>query len=227
MTTKAIPLPATVVALGSTEMRIVLISDTHGEHGAITVPPCDLLIHAGDALNVGTLGELSTFSAWFNAQTQATTRIYVPGNHDRVVERNPSLARSMFSGASKILIDDRIRVGDLNIYGTPWTPEFCNWAFQGDDGKSPHFLSLRHVYGKIQDDDDVVICHGPPYGILDKNHEGHHCGSRVMRSLLESGAVCPKIYVCGHIHESAGSERFKNTIIYNAAIFGGLHVIDV
>ena len=29
-------------------MRIVALSDTHGQHGHIAVPPGDVLIHAGD-----------------------------------------------------------------------------------------------------------------------------------------------------------------------------------
>ena len=34
-------------------LRIACISDTHGRHRSITVPPCDVLIHAGDFTNVG------------------------------------------------------------------------------------------------------------------------------------------------------------------------------
>ena len=34
-------------------MRIVLLSDTHGYHDEIDVPPGDLLIHAGDFTRLG------------------------------------------------------------------------------------------------------------------------------------------------------------------------------
>ena len=34
-------------------LRIACISDTHGRHRSVRVPPCDVLIHGGDFTNVG------------------------------------------------------------------------------------------------------------------------------------------------------------------------------
>ncbi|MCB9714406.1 MAG: metallophosphatase domain-containing protein [Myxococcales bacterium] len=47
-------------------MRIVCISDTHGRHARLEVPPCDLPIHAGDATRRGRLEELRSALAWMS-----------------------------------------------------------------------------------------------------------------------------------------------------------------
>lgn len=47
-------------------MRLVVLSDTHGQHDKITdVPEGDILIHAGDFMNSGTdLLEIISFNRW-------------------------------------------------------------------------------------------------------------------------------------------------------------------
>ena len=34
-------------------LKVIALSDTHGLHRNIPVPPCDVLIHAGDACDFG------------------------------------------------------------------------------------------------------------------------------------------------------------------------------
>mgnify|MGYP001244495831 CR=1 FL=1 len=48
--------------------KICLISDTHTKHDSITIPECDLLIHAGDATYRGEADELYDFAKWLNKQ---------------------------------------------------------------------------------------------------------------------------------------------------------------
>jgi hypothetical protein len=43
-------------------IRVVCISDTHTKHEQITVPPGDVLIHAGDATIVGDVDETVTIT---------------------------------------------------------------------------------------------------------------------------------------------------------------------
>lgn len=50
----------------------------------------------------------------------------------------------------------------IKIYGSPMTPEFGRWAFQ--------YPSIRDVWsGRIPDDTDILVVHGPPalYGDCD------------------------------------------------------------
>jgi hypothetical protein len=51
--------------------RVVFISDTHGRHSTITVPPCDVLCHCGDIMFMGRKfsssfcrAQYAAFDAW-------------------------------------------------------------------------------------------------------------------------------------------------------------------
>lgn len=45
-------------------MRIVCVSDTHGQHDRTTLPPGDVLVHAGDLTEGGTLEDVEKFDRW-------------------------------------------------------------------------------------------------------------------------------------------------------------------
>ena len=45
------------------------------------MPGGDVLIHAGDATNYGTVAELADFLCWFESLPHRY-KVYVPGNHD-------------------------------------------------------------------------------------------------------------------------------------------------
>ena len=46
-------------------MRLVCISDTHGLHDQVTLPPGDVLVHAGDFTSEGELEDVRAFLDWF------------------------------------------------------------------------------------------------------------------------------------------------------------------
>lgn len=51
-------------------------------------------------------------------------------------------------------------------------------------------------------DTDVLITHGPPYGILDLNFEDLKVGcEELMRAVIR---VQPRLHIFGHIHEAYG-----------------------
>ena len=98
-------------------MRIVLISDTHGLHDRVPqLPQGDILVHAGDFMNAGyDLREVVSFNRWLGEQPFAH-RIVCGGNHDRLFENSPELARSLLSNGiwtrspaflSVVLVHDR------------------------------------------------------------------------------------------------------------------------
>jgi Icc-related predicted phosphoesterase len=187
-------------------------------HGRITIPKCDLLIHSGDACGGGTVQEMASFANWFSSLDQATHKIYVPGNHDLAVENSYDICRGMFRGPNMhVLVNQGCQIEGMNFWGTPYTPEFCGWGFQGDDGGSPRFPSLKQIYGMIPDNTDVLICHGPPRGVRDETYDGDSVGSQFMRDRLANLRI--KLYVCGHIHYSYGISKLQNTgILVNAAL---------
>jgi len=73
---------------------------------------------------------------------------------------------------------------------------------------------------------DVLVCHQPPYGFLDKtNHpsapkewKGKHAGSKVILDYIKREQ--PKYVFCGHIHEGEGKTKIGKTEIYNLGIAG-------
>jgi len=66
-------------------MKLVCISDTHGDHEQVSLPDGDVLIHAGDITGHGTEKDFLDFLTWFNSQPHAH-KLFVAGNHDRYLE---------------------------------------------------------------------------------------------------------------------------------------------
>ena len=62
--------------------RVVCVSDTHNAHDSITVPRCDILVHAGDFTDVGLPRDIDAFCSWLSAQSQAKHKVVIAGNHD-------------------------------------------------------------------------------------------------------------------------------------------------
>src|SRR4030042_3074064 len=114
-------------------MKIVLLSDTHRLHDTLSVPPGDLLIHAGDVGRRGTLEELQAFND-FLGRLPHPHKILIAGNRDYSFERQPAESRSILTNAI-YLQDEEISVDGVRIYGSPWQPPFMNTAFNLQRGE--------------------------------------------------------------------------------------------
>jgi len=80
-------------------VRIVCISDTHGQHAKLSVPAGDVLIHAGDFMPFGdTPKEIVDFNHWLGKQPHRF-KVVIAGNHDLMFERHPGAAKEMLSNA--------------------------------------------------------------------------------------------------------------------------------
>ena len=65
---------------------------------------------------------------------------------------------------------------------------------------------------------DLLLSHSPPGNTsLDRNAEGVHVGSQVLRRQVEAARGA---FVCGHIHEAVGAEVVGNCLCYNAGSLG-------
>jgi len=143
-------------------MKIVLISDTHGEHNSIQIPSGDVLIHAGDLTPSGKSHEVESAAEWLGSLPHRH-KIAIAGNHDLLFESNPTQATSLLRSAGVTYLQDSgVNVGGVSIYGSPWQPEYMHWAFNVRRGE------LRRYWDKIPSKLDVLVTHGPPYGILDQ-----------------------------------------------------------
>ncbi len=192
-------------------MRIVCISDTHGLHRRMAhpIPEGDLLLHAGDLTGGGRLDELPEVEA-FLAGLPHQHKIVIPGNHDWCFQRDEESARGILRSAT-CLIDEAIAVGNHLIWGSPWQPEFNDWAFN-----LPRGPALAEKWARIPRDASIVITHGPAQGILDRNASGESTGCRDLRDRLEE--IGPSVHLCGHIHEAYGIHRGSETLFVNASI---------
>jgi Icc-related predicted phosphoesterase len=191
-------------------MKIVCISDTHTKHKEVILPKGDLLIHAGDISWVGSEPQLIDFFKWFDRQA-FKHKIFIAGNHDLMFEQNPKQAQSLIPKNIIYLEESCVTIEGLKIYGTPITPYFFNWAFNRYPGQD-----IEQHTRKIPNDADILISHGPPYGILDANAKGEHCGCPSLLSKIQE--VKPKLLICGHIHEGYGRLKNGKSLFINASL---------
>lgn len=189
-------------------MKIVLVSDTHGSHEALVVPAGDLLIHAGDLTRTGTLSELEAFADWLRALPHRH-KLLIAGNHDFCCERQPEATRAVLA-EFVYLVDEAVTIEGLNFYGSPWTPQFFDWAFQ-----KPRGPELAAVWGRIPAGTDILITHGPPKGILDWTVSGDRAGCADLADTVAE--LAPRLHVFGHIHEAVGHETHGATTYVNAS----------
>lgn len=186
-------------------MKIDCISDLHGYKPKLEGG--DLLIIAGDLTARDNKYEYVQFSEWF-LQQDYRKKIVISGNHEGCIERGDYYFNHEWLG---YLQDSGTEFEGLKIWGSPWTPEFCNWYFMKKRGKE-----IKEKWDLIPNDIDILITHGPPYGILDSTsfscrrpYGTDHCGCVDLREAIER--IQPKLHVFGHIHEGYGQIVLKCT----------------
>lgn len=205
-------------------MIIDCIADLHGHYPKLEGG--DLLIVAGDLTATHSEREYQFFCMWLNKQ-KYRKKVFVAGNHDIFLQGwdmnkygQPIMDPD---GYTEYLCDsgtefECLDIGKdgatiirrkLKIWGSPWTLTFpginprCA-AFTGTEEE------LEAKFKLIPADTDILITHGPPYGILDTvrkygpfSHEREQCVGSV--SLLKrTFEIRPKIHIFGHIHEQYG-----------------------
>lgn len=190
------------------DMRLVIVSDTHGFHDRISVPAGDILVHAGDVTWRGEAEQLQKFAAWLHQQPHPH-KIVVAGNHDRIFEDDPAWARKIL-GDCIYLQDSGTTLHGLNFWGSPWQPEYKNWAFNLPCGSA-----LRDKWDLIPSDTDILITHGPPGGILDLAHDEHLGCTDLLEAVRR---IRPRAHIFGHVHEGYGHLADECTQFVNASI---------
>jgi len=204
-------------------MKLTIISDTHGKHKHITgdLPGGDLLLHAGDFMNSGyNPMEAIEFFKWFDNIGNYDTKVLIAGNHDRWMQDKSEEARGILTGHKTIeyIQDELITIQDgdgpeIKIWGSPWQPEFYNWAFNlPRNGEE-----LKAKWDMIPEGIDILITHGPAWGILDdvEGRRGDHLGCELLAERIKQ--IKPKIHICGHIHTGHGHYYDGHTHYFNAS----------
>ena len=193
------------------QMKIVAISDTHGQHEELLLPPGDVLIHAGDVSGRGYSKEIKKFIKWFAAQPYEY-KIFISGNHDFFFEQKLRAEIEAVLHPDIIYLNDSgISIDGINFWGSPVQPWFLDWAFNRQRGED-----IDKHWNLIPSDTDVLITHGPPYGILDRTFRDEQVGCEMLLKKIEE--VKPKLSIFGHIHEGYGIAERGGTTFVNASV---------
>ena len=198
--------------------EITFISDTHGKHKDLT-PDLHggwMIIHAGDVSNRGLVTEINEFTKWFSTLPYQH-KIFIAGNHDFGFEEKKG---GIIIPDNVIYLEDReVVIDGIKIYGSPWQPEFFDWAFNLKRGEP-----LMDKWNMIPTDTDIIVTHGPAFGVLDNTIQGLRVGCEdLIRRILD---VTPKIHVCGHIHYGYGMTKHFDVNFINAASLGERYTYD-
>lgn len=194
-------------------MIIDAISDLHGYYP--TLEGGDLLIIAGDLTARDELNELAfSFTNWLDKQPYKK-KIIVAGNHDNILQ---NIEGNFWWEIATYLCDSGTEFEGLKIWGSPWTK-----TFEGMNPRCKAFTldteeELAEKFQKIPLDTDILVTHGPPYGMqdivrrrctLDGSEVSlcEHKGSESLADRLE--IVKPRLHVFGHIHEGYGMHEFE------------------
>ena len=195
-------------------LRIVAVADTHAFESHIErVPDGDILIHAGDLSRSGALEEFRDAVAWVKSLPHPH-KIVIAGNHDWSLVHHREAALELLHGLT-YLEDSGCQIDGVNFWGSPWTPEFCDWAFN-----LPRGPQLAEKWALIPAETDVLITHGPPHGYGDRVHVQRRCGCDDLLVALDR--VRPALHVFGHIHEDGGCWQRGETLIANVTTWGPL-----
>ena len=203
-------------------MIITVISDTHGKHNEITqdLPGGDLLLHAGDISSMGYQHEVQQFCKWFNNVENYGHKIFIAGNHDWGFQNNVEKIMEIVNSYKTVtyIQDETVSVGDdekmVNVYGSPWQPEFYNWAFN----LPKNGVELAAKWDVIPDNTDILITHGPAFGVLDTvaGKMWDNLGCQLLTDKIKT--IKPKIHLCGHIHSGYGYFFDGDTHFLNASV---------
>jgi len=203
-------------------MIITLISDTHGKHNQITqdLPGGNLIIHAGDISSMGHQHEVQQFCKWFNNVDNYDHKIFIAGNHDWGFQNNTEKIMEIVNSYKTVdyIQDETIQVNNddkmINVYGSPWQPEFYNWAFN----LPKNGPELAAKWAAIPDNTAILITHGPAFGVLDTvaGKMWDNLGCQLLTNKIKT--IKPKIHVCGHIHSGYGYYFDGDTHFINASV---------
>lgn len=121
-----------------------------------------------------------------------------------------------------------LRVGFLEYFvDNSWIKEFgMKDEGKRKDGKR-QTVKARRVLKRFGRNLDILICHQPPLGVLDKvgtgdgapkEWKGKHAGSKVVLDYIKK--YQPRYCICGHIHEGKGVKKIGKTTVINLGLRG-------
>lgn len=189
---------------------LVLISDTHELHRGSDVPAGDILRHAGDfTMFSRSLETVEDFNNWLG-DLGHRHKLIVPGNHEFFLQ--PDLNRTSLLTNATVLVNETVVIDGLRFWGSPVTP-LLGSVF----GIASPKERLQHWSG--MPDLDILITHGPPFGVLDRSSEQDEpMGDAELLDVVRKRQ--PLLHVFGHVHGAYGQVSIGKTLFVNAAMLG-------
>ena len=192
-------------------MKIVGISDLHGQLSGYTIPEADILCICGDISPLKFQFDIPSMDGWFKkrfipwCQEQPVEQVYlIAGNYDNFLENRHYTIHKYLMGTKINYIEDSLceYVDDngkrWKIWGTPWCHIFGNWPFM----RSSEVLTKK--FSLIHEDIDILLTHDAAYGRNDQCFEGRvpnkHIGNIELANRLNE--ISPKLHLTGHLHSS-------------------------
>ena len=208
------------------EIKVGMLSDTHGHHDEIKVPECDVLIFAGDMCVKGAhVEEMTSFARWLVTRGAAHV-VFVAGNHD--FTKTASLQRPKYrtdaaaKGAHLRALTDASRwapnscdvhvlspVGMVGIPvdGAPPLIVAGSAACQMPDGPWVYNWKASAIEKAVSGLSrcDVFVSHSPARGVMDTLAWGVRCGEEAYADYVRRAN--PALHVFGHVHAERGLKR--------------------
>lgn len=210
-------------------MKIIAMSDQHGH--LPDIPPCDLLIVAGDQCpdivgGVSARNNPDHQMRWFE-------RVWMPwryeqpvgacvvtwGNHDFCGLQYANFVDQMGGKVTHVVSDQAVEVDGLLLYLTPWSNTFMKWAFMQEPS------ALASVYAEIPEGLDILVSHQPPLGYgsvctyrdpRDGVTKTEHVGSVELLDAIRQAK--PRAVVCGHVHSGYGTYDCDGIPVFNVSV---------
>ena len=202
-------------------MKVGIISDTHGYHNELRLPPVDILFHAGDFTSSDHIElnkkETLEFLNWFSNQ-DAKYKIFIAGNHEFYLEEL-SKRKEIFSFMKEnypgliYLENSSVKIEGFNIYGSPYCPVYSDHAF------TEHEYYLEDIFKNIEDETNILITHTPAFGTLDLTAQFWRIGSEALKKRIESLKALD-YHFHGHAHYSYGVKDNGFYVAVNASNSG-------
>lgn len=194
-------------------MKICTFSDSHTMHQQVAIPEGDILIFAGDMNNCRNMQDVAAFNSFLGTLPHKH-KIVVGGNHDHQLAADSSTAKKLLSNAI-YLQDEMVVIQGISIYGSPWQPQFNDYAC--DAFALPRGNALDGKWRLIPANLDILVTHSPPAGIMDQDGPVSHGCTDLHQTICEKQ---PRLHIFGHIHSQHGSRNNCRTTFINCNVQG-------
>lgn len=198
-------------------MKIVATSDTHFPFDPKAVPDGDVFVLAGDLMNEGTPAEWHPRLECLAALPHKH-KLFVPGNHDYYTQHFRGLARSQLRREAGVTMVDEVEpwitIDGVRFLCLPFVTGLPGWARNVEEDWLYRWLMNTLDFDPAP---DVIVSHSPPYKILDACGKENY-GALAYNKWFHDEGTKPDVWICGHIHESYGTERIERTDFYNVCM---------